>query len=67
MNEKFYELARIIFLTPAVANRQIVLICSKRQINIFSNSAAVCAISGKFSKADIWKVHAEQSYHEGKQ
>ena len=28
--------------------------------------AAVCAIAGKFSKADIWKINAEQSYHEGK-
>lgn len=28
--------------------------------------AAVCAIGGKFSKSDIWKVNTEQSYHEGK-
>ncbi|MBQ3336238.1 MAG: hypothetical protein IJG80_02430, partial [Selenomonadaceae bacterium] len=28
--------------------------------------AAVCAIVGKFSKADVWKVNAEQTYHEEK-
>ena len=28
--------------------------------------AAVCAIAGKFSKADIWKINAEKTYHEGK-
>ena len=28
--------------------------------------AAVCAIVGKFSKADVWKINAEQIYHEGK-
>lgn len=28
--------------------------------------AAVCAIAGKFSKADVWKVNAEKTYHEGK-
>lgn len=26
--------------------------------------AAVCAIAGKFSKSDIWKINAEQNYHE---
>jgi len=28
--------------------------------------AAVCAIAGKFSKADVWKVNADKNYHEGK-
>ena len=28
--------------------------------------AAVCAIIGKFPKADVWKVNAEQTYHEEK-
>ncbi|MBQ3451333.1 MAG: hypothetical protein IJG32_03610, partial [Selenomonadaceae bacterium] len=28
--------------------------------------AAVCAIAGKFSKADIWKINAEKNYHEEK-
>lgn len=28
--------------------------------------AAVCAIAGKFSKADVWKVNADKAYHEGK-
>lgn len=28
--------------------------------------AAVCAIAGKFSKADVWKVNADKTYHEGK-
>ena len=28
--------------------------------------AAVCAIAGKFSKSDVWKVNAEQTYHEEK-
>ena len=28
--------------------------------------AAVCAIVGKFSKADVWKINAEQVYHEEK-
>ena len=28
--------------------------------------AAVCAIAGKFSKADIWKINADKNYHEGK-
>ena len=28
--------------------------------------AAVCAIAGKFQKSDIWKVNAEQTYHEVK-
>ena len=28
--------------------------------------AAVCAIAGKFAKADIWKINAEKIYHEGK-
>lgn len=27
--------------------------------------AAVCAIAGKFPKADIWKINAEKAYHEG--
>lgn len=26
--------------------------------------AAVCAIAGKFAKADIWKINAEKTYHE---
>lgn len=26
--------------------------------------AAVCAIGGKFSKSDVWKINAEQAYHE---
>ena len=28
--------------------------------------AAVCAIVGKFSKEDVWKINAEQTYHEEK-
>ena len=28
--------------------------------------AAVCAIAGKFPKADIWRINAEKIYHEGK-
>ena len=28
--------------------------------------AAVCAVVGKFSKSDIWKVNAEKTYHEEK-
>ena len=28
--------------------------------------AAVCSIAGKFSKADVWKVNAEPTYHEEK-
>ena len=28
--------------------------------------AAVCAIAGKFSKSDIWKINAEKTYHEHK-
>ena len=28
--------------------------------------AAVCAIVGRFSKADVWKVNAEKTYHEEK-
>ncbi len=28
--------------------------------------AAVCAIAGKFSKEDIWKINAEKTYHEEK-
>lgn len=28
--------------------------------------AAVCAIAGQFSKSDIWKINAEQIYHEEK-
>ena len=28
--------------------------------------AAVCAIAGKFDKADVWKINAEKIYHEGK-
>ena len=27
--------------------------------------AAVCAIAGKFHKSDVWKINAEQNYHEG--
>ena len=28
--------------------------------------AAVCAIAGKFPKADIWRINADKIYHEGK-
>lgn len=28
--------------------------------------AAVCAIAGKFSKADVWKINADKTYHEDK-
>ena len=28
--------------------------------------AAVCAVAGKFAKSDIWKINAEQIYHEDK-
>ena len=27
---------------------------------------AVCSIADKFPKADVWKVNAEQTYHEAK-
>ena len=29
--------------------------------------AAVCAIGGKFPKADIWRINADKTYHEDKQ
>ena len=34
--------------------------------SMLTAAAAVCAIAGKFNKADVWRVNTEQTYHEDK-